>query len=166
MIFVMMASRYVSIRQKYAWQSLVRVNAKLGSKTRLSPECLLDCWTMYIRVNQDVMHICAQVRGYSRFWATFLTLTFPYYIFVPCYCFYVVAFGKLDIRNQINYTLAVVEMTPSFYWLIRHCAQVVKYHGKICTANRRFYVAWRQANGHRVVAARDMLKVSCVILTM
>ena len=162
-IFVMMASKYITIRQKYAWRSLVRVNAKLASRRRPSRQCLLVCWTRYIRVNQGVLHVCLQVRAYSRFWASFLTITSPYYVIVPCYMFYVAVFEQIDTLNQIIYYLAVTEMTLSFYCLIRHCSRVVKYHGKICTANRRFYVAWRQANGHRVVAARDMLKVSCGI---
>src|SRR5699024_10377275 len=135
MIFVMISSKYITIRQRNALNQIRKINFQLSKSASSQPgQRLLWNWIRFVRINKDVLHVCSQTRAYSACWAHFLTITWPYYVFEPCYLFYC-AVTSTAVPDQAIFSFAVTAMIASFYWLIRHCALVVQYNSRICTAN-------------------------------
>lgn len=156
MSFVLMSSRYLQIRQRALLVRLKALNALLvsrgSSKRRVS---LAPIWRRYYELNRELIATCHHIKAYSRFWVTFLTLMFPYLIFVQCYLLYLAVIAEgIAFELTYIYKLGIAELMPLFFMLIRQCAKVVVNNNRILLENRRFYVAFTQLSSAQA-RARD-----------
>src|SRR5699024_523913 len=77
-IYVIMSSQYIQMRQKHVFAKFATVNRAL--KRVQNPQKLARFWIRYMKYNMEMVHICGQTKTYSKFWAPFLSILFPYYI--------------------------------------------------------------------------------------
>lgn len=141
---------------------LTRLREKLKSKNDLSD--LGKIWRTYWALNSSLMQIATDAKAYSRFYAPFLTVLFPYYVFEQCYLLYLVAFPAKEVRLIDNYIFLLVwaELAASFFLLITCCAGVVGKFEQALVLNRRFNIELQQAcnnsKGSTCLGISEMLK--------
>ena len=106
------------------------------------------------------MTICNDTKASSRFYAPFLTILFPYYIFVPCYLLKLVLFpGDIPFSDTYIYLLVWIVFTASIMVVIHYCAGIVRKFDKILIENRRFFfeVQRKGRKMGRVIPAKNLL---------
>ena len=114
------------------------------------------------------------IKAYARFWSSFLTLMFPYLIFVQCYLLYLAVIAEgIAFELTYIYKLGIAELMPLFFMLIGQCAKVVAINNRVLVENRRFFVAYSQltlrgggggdnhGRGYQQFRAQRLMKVCC-----
>src|SRR5699024_2280989 len=136
-LFVIMASRYIQIRQLSLLSKMYRINRKLTSKQLKGKHALY--WSQYLSVNREMLQVCKHIKANSRYWGPFLTIMFPYYIFINCYLMYmVIVIPNAQILERSLFLGILSETVVFFCMLINECAKVVKCNDKMVVENRRF----------------------------
>ena len=143
MVFVMMNSRYICIRQRYLLEQLSRVNRKMqqiSSKNRLNKEYVYRYLKESFRLNSDSMQICRHIKIIGHFWSPFLSTMFSYYIFVICYLIYLTMFKKqLTIKESYVFICLLLQMAMLVILVIQQCSMVVTLNQQIMVENRKFF---------------------------
>ena len=133
---------------------------------------LQPIWRRYYDLNAELVEICLHIKAYARFWSSFLTLMFPYLIFVQCYLLYLAVIAEgIAFELTYIYKLGIAELMPLFFMLIGQCAKVVAINNRVLVENRRFFVAYSQltlrgggnnhGRGYQQFRAQRLMKVCC-----
>ncbi|KAH9395913.1 hypothetical protein TYRP_020328 [Tyrophagus putrescentiae] len=154
MSFVVMSSRYIQVRQRALlakFRSLNRIlearkmRMEMGGSKSCDHISLQPIWHRYYDLNAELVEICLHIKAYARFWSSFLTLMFPYLIFVQCYLLYLAVIAEgIAFELTYIYKLGIAELMPLFFMLIGQCAKVVAINNRVLVENRRFFVAYSQ----------------------
>ena len=169
--FLILSSRYLQLRQQTLLDRLRQLNhwlqnqnnrqQKVASKSQFTKD-----WQSYFRLNREWLAICRSIQTLAHFWSPLLTLIFPYYVFILCYCIYMSFFVEAEIAVLCLFALILFDMTSLFFVLIRECANVVRYNTAFMLENRRFYIAAFRGVmgvGDRRTYALLMLKVGTIL---
>ena len=141
-----------------------RVNHKLAlGHLKGKPSNYAIYWLRHISFNREMLHICKHIKVYSRYWSAFLTILFPYYIFLICYLIYMVlVVGSVPFSERSLFMCIAVEIVGFFFMLINECAQLVRCNDKVLRENRRFFCNFFAFGQLRLKGKHyaDVLKVS------
>lgn len=137
----MMAALYIQVRQKDILTQLNVLRENLEQNN-----LKLSVWRKYWSLNSKLMQIATDTKEYSKFYAPFLTILFPYYVFEQCYLLYLIAFPRKEVTFKENYVFYLVwaELASSFFLLITCCARVVDNFDKAIVLNRKFNIELQQ----------------------
>ena len=81
LFFVVLSSAYITVQQRAILRKLRLVNSNLSCELGNRNLSVLF-WSQYWKANTEVLHVCHTIKGHSRYWAPFLSIIFPYYVFV------------------------------------------------------------------------------------
>ncbi len=138
MIFVILTAKYLRLRQA---SMLAAFRSLLNSENKKEKFSSTLLWVNFFALNRAQVEQCAQISGYARFWAPFLSMVFPYYICNICYlAFLAVLDESVPFHNRYIYAAITVQMAPFFLALIEQCAASVRLNGAISGQCRRAYV--------------------------
>lgn len=184
MSFVVMSSRYVQVRQRGLLVKMKALNAALvarasskkvkrNSKNGVSSNYnLSEIWRCYYKLNRELIATCKHIKAYARFWSTFLTLMFPYLIFVQCYLLYLAVIAEgIAFELTYIYKLGIAELMPLFFLLIGQCAKVVSNNNRLMVENRRFFLTFSQLTAQEGFTNNNqhyqcLMKVSTLFLSL
>ena len=142
MIYVIMSSKYLRIRQYEVLNNLNNLNVKMGRSSAEQPnhQNLPQIWRHYMATNRTIGHICSHIVACSTFWSPFLSVLFPHYITSQCYLLYLAVFAShIPMEQTYIYKLILSQFLPAFFVLVHQCAAVVKNNNQIVRQCRRFY---------------------------
>lgn len=165
MLFVSMSSRYICVRQWNINDCMNRINRKMlkycSKVTRLN---MIHHVIKYNKMNEEINHICREIKCCSRFWSPFLTIMMPYYVGVQCFLIHLVVYSTNPNAMQTYlYMVVFINMVLYMFMLIHQCAEVVRNNNRLTANNRKFFIIIQQYNntfkrGKRVPLS-TMLKV-------
>ena len=166
-IFVIMSSKYIQIRQISVILKLQNVHKNLlliSKQSKHLSRAYNYNWFKYLHINAKVSFICRHLNEYSRFWAYFIAILFGHYILYQCYVLYIIFFDDSAPALAIMlYCGCIVEIDALLYLVINHCAQTVKNNNKIQKINHQSYLTVDQQKTSISVKVHHLLKVSLLL---
>ena len=145
-VFVIISTRYIEIRQQFVIADQRSINQYLKhiqarKVVKIKPFSL---WLKYMRLNKRTVHICDDIRAYSRYWSPYLSLIFPTHIFMSSYTLYAIFLNQtVPMIHKYFFFMVGCFIFLFLYLLTNRCALVLKNNGKIQAENRRFYLAFQ-----------------------
>ena len=169
LILVIVSNCYLVLRQKYILEKFTRLIWKF-TQNDLNPIRLFRNWGVYMGLNRQTLHICADIREYSRFWSFLLSFQIAFTISILCFWLHFIFTlaeskgvhpGEERASHMLGYYLGVGELdiTTFLYLITTECAQVVTNNQRILRQNRQFYLALSRSSQSLAFKAR----ASCLI---
>ncbi len=158
-IFVILASRYVTIRQRQIWLK-IKNNSKqfiiISKNNNKSFRLLLSS---FYKLNQKLLFQNNDLQAYSNFWSPYLTIGLPSLVLIFSYeLYFLINNNDIPLMEKYYFITIVVQLIFVLYLIIRECAQVVKCNGRCLVENRRFYLKFVQNDAPK--QSIDLLKVN------
>ncbi|KAI2796317.1 hypothetical protein BLOT_015871 [Blomia tropicalis] len=101
----------------------------------------------YNKMNEEINHICREIKCCSRFWSPFLTIMMPYYVGVQCFLIHLVVYSTNPNAMQTYlYMVVFINMVLYMFMLIHQCAEVVRNNNRLTANNRKFFIIIQQYN--------------------
>lgn len=170
MIFVILTAKYLRLRQA---SMLAAFRSLLNSENKKENFSITHIWINFFALNRAQVEQCAQMGGYARFWAPFLSMVFPYYICNICYlAFLAVLDESVPFHNRYIYAAITVQMAPFFLALIEQCAASVRLNGAISKECRRAYVLFSrriffsEEDGKKIKSTRSSSSAAAALLLL
>lgn len=156
-IFVILATKFLQLRQQAVVEKFGRLNSSLCLKGRrrlsFTPNAkeerdkteVARIWREYTHLNGEVIELCNHIKQYSTFWSPYLTVYLAGQISLQCYLAIIGLFATtlpFIQRALALYTFA--ENALAIFMLIQSCANIVKLNEAIEEANYKFYLHFQQ----------------------
>ena len=156
-MYIIGSSRIIKIRQQQLLTRLQKLIQIKRSKN-VSEECFAaGKWRSYMKLNRNLVHICAHIREYSRLNSPILSITIPYFMLAECYMLVAVLYGDPSVY-PFCFT-GISECNAIMYLNIRECAQIEQYNRKIEATLRRFYTTTFGGKNENEVLMYSKIKV-------
>ena len=160
--YIILASKYIQIRQRTLLEAFQRLNQKLCCCRRIRSRQLSPYWSRYMSLNTHLDVTSRTIREYSRFCAPILSVILPYYITLQCYMLYINLFVKhISIAFKYAFCLGMLEVNGFLFLVMYYCSGVAKFNRKFEKLTRQFVFYIRRHGGFKKNNLSAMLKVKC-----
>lgn len=151
--FVIMASQFVHVRQRYILQKMERLNRRLLMLNRKNPKCLTH---QFLQLNGSLARLCAFTARCSAYWSPPLSAYFLGFTAIQCYMTYIVFFlPALPLVARSLFLYSLLEVEAAQFALVHQCAKVASNGTRLEKACGRFYLNLFVRRNHPTGATFD-----------
>ena len=163
MTFVILTSRYLQIRLTTILTSMKKLNGRIAKSQKGKHRLLGLGWMQYTRLNRQLLSLCLDIEVYTHFWSPFLSIMFPFFVWVQAYLAFVFFFVySIPYVQKYIFFVGVIEFDLMLFLLIDQCARMVKLTQRILSENRRFFINIQRIDPARRIKVFDLLLVSTI----
>ena len=150
-IYIILATRYICIRQQSLLEKFVKFNRSIGgSQAKSDNKVILNLyWNHFKHLNHQLIKVCKQIKEYDRYCSWFISIAIPYCTCVPGYLLYVNIFVNISLENKFLFYLAIGEINLLLYIVTHCCAGIIKNNQKFVKQNWQFYFYFNRRDGFR-----------------
>lgn len=138
--YFFLVARYFRIKQQFKIDKISRLMDELikckTNKKIISTDII---WSKFCIINQKILVLFNELKGFSQFWSPYLTNYVVSYIIMICYMGYAFLFGRADgYWRKSFYIFFSIEFFLMILLITYECAVIVYRNVKIYKINRRF----------------------------
>lgn len=135
MYYFFIALKYIIIKQQFLLGRLNELIKNLGNLKRRHKTSFVKLYNEFVAVNRLLVYQCSEIRGYNRFWSTYLSAQFASNIFCISYLAYCYIFISATFDQKVYYIFFGVELCGLIFSVIYRCSVIDANNDRVYKRN-------------------------------